>query len=261
MNEDELTKTADDKLEKLEKTGTEGKVQDATKVKVKKTAKTKLLAEKKSATTKTPKPKAPTKAFPVPEFKLFGRWSSTVDVIDLGLKNYINLKSRLLPRSAGVHRGKFHKSKMHIAERLALHLLVSGHTGKRHRLTSGKFGGGYATAMADIERAFEIIEKKENKNPIEVLVRAIENAALCEEIISYQVGSIIAREAVITAPQRRIDKTLRFFAQGSYKRSWNKKKGISESLADELITASKGSNQSFAVQERERIEREAAGAR
>ena len=194
-------------------------------------------------------------------FKLFNRWDSNVPVNDPSLKSYINLEAKILPRSAGTHRGRFHKSKMHITERLALKMSVSGHTGKKHKLTSGKFGGNYNNVIKVVENALAIIEKKENKNPIEVLVKAIENAALREEVISYQLGSIMARESVITAPQRRVDKTLRFFAQSAYRRSFNKKKSLADSLAEEIITAYKNSSDSFAIKEKERIEREAGGAR
>ncbi len=208
----------------------------------------------------------------MPAFKLFGRWDSNVAVNDVGLAAYINLRPRLLPRSAGAYRRPFHKSKMHIAERLALHMMVPGHQGKRHRITSGIFAGGFIQILSSIEKAMEIIEKKENTrltsegrpanaNPIEVLVRAIENAAVREEVISYQLGSIMARDAVITSPQRRIDKTLRAIAQGTYRKTFNKKKGLENALADELIAASKGSNESHAIKERERIEREAEGSR
>lgn len=193
--------------------------------------------------------------------KLFGKWDSNVQVNDPSLVSYVNLEPKYLPRSAGAHRARFHKSRMHIVERLVLHLMVPGHTGKRHRLTSGKFAGGSSTALGAVEKALAIIEEREKKNPIEVLVRAIENAALREEIISYQLGSITAREAVITAPQRRVDKTLRWFAQGAYRKAFNKKKKIEEALADEIISASRNSNESLAIKERERIEREAEGAR
>lgn len=195
------------------------------------------------------------------DFKLFNRWDSNIPVSDPSLKGYINLEPKMLPRSAGIQRGRFHKSKMHIVERLALKMSVSGHTGKKHKLTSGKFGGNYTTIISVVERALEIIETKEKKNPIEVLVKAIENAALREEVISYQMGSIMARESVITAPQRRVDKTLRFMAQSAYRRSFNKHKGLAEALAEELIAASKNSQDSFAIKEKERVEREATGAR
>lgn len=195
------------------------------------------------------------------DVKLFNKWDPNVQVNDLSLKNYLNIEPRILPKSSGSNRGRFHKSKAHIVERLALNLMIPGHQGKRHRLSSGKFGGAYSNTLGIVEDAMEIIEKQENKNPLEVLVRAIENAALREEIISYQVGSIMAREAVVTAPQRRIDKTLRYFAQSSYRKSFNSKKNMARALAEEIIAAYKNSSDSFAIKERERIEREAGGAR
>jgi small subunit ribosomal protein S7 len=193
-------------------------------------------------------------------FKLFNRWE-TVPVTDKSLQNYINMDARILTRSEGAFRGKLHKSRMHVVERLALKMMVSGHTGKKHRLTSGKFAGHLTTVMKQVEKALALIEEKEKKNPLEVLVRAIENAALREEVISYQLGSIIAREAVVTAPQRRVDKTLRYFAQSAYRKSFGKKKGLAGGLAEEIIAAAKGSTDSFAIKEKERLEREAGGAR
>jgi len=195
------------------------------------------------------------------DVKLFGRWDSNIEVHDLSIKPYLNVDARLLPRSAGRLRRPFHKSKAHIVERLALHVMVPGHAGRKHKITSGPLAGSSYNALQNVEKALEIVEKKENKNPVEVLVRAVENAALSEEIISYQMGSIMAREAVVTSPQRRIDKTLRFFAQGAFRRSFNKKKSFAEALAEEILMAYTGSPDSTAIKEKERIEREAAGAR
>src|SRR3989338_5522790 len=81
--------------------------------------------------------------------KLFGKWDSSVQVKDPSLVNYINLEPRYLPRSAGINRARFHKSKMHIVERLALYMMVPGHIGKRHRLTSGKLAGGLMTTRSE----------------------------------------------------------------------------------------------------------------
>lgn len=193
--------------------------------------------------------------------KLFGRWDSLgIEVKDPGLKPYISLEPRIVPRSAGRLRNPFHKSKAHIVERLATHVMVPGHVGKVHRRASGHMGGGFYTALQNVEKALQLIEEAEKKNPIEVLVRAIENASLREEIITYQVGSVVAREAVITSPQRRIDRTLRLFAQGSFARTRGKNYSIAQALADEILAAYRG-KESFAIREKERIEREAAGAR
>jgi len=195
------------------------------------------------------------------EVKLFNKWDCNIEVKDPGLKKYITLKPKIIPRSAGIHqKHRFHKSKMNIVERLALHIMVPGHSGKKHTLTSGHCSGKFTKALSIVEKAFNIIEKKENKNPVEVFIRALENAALREEVTSYQIGSVIVRSAVVTAPQRRIDKTLRYFAQGAYKKSFNSKISIEEALASEILGAYKG-EESFALKEKERIEREAAGAR
>lgn len=193
-------------------------------------------------------------------FKLFGKWDP-VEGTDQSLSGYINMDPVILPRSEGAHRGKMHKFKTHIVERLALKMMVSGHTGKKHKLTSGKFGGALDNTLGVIENALDIIEKKEKKNPLEVLIKAIENAAVREEVISYQIGSVVAREAVVTSPQRRIDKTLRYIAQSAYRKSFNTKKKLSEALAEELMSAARGSSDSFAMKEKERLEREAQGAR
>ena len=217
--------------------------------------------ERKKAYRPKTKKKAAKKERAKFDVKLFNRWDSNVEVLDPGLKGYISLEPKILPRSAGIHRGRFHKSKMHVVERLALKLMVSGHTGKKHRLTSGRFAGNYTNVLSSVENALELIEKKENKNPLEILVRAIEMSALREEVISYQLGSIMAREAVITSPQRRVDKTLRFFAQAAYRNAFNKKKSIESALADEILAAYKGSADSFAMKEKDRLEREAGGAR
>lgn len=197
------------------------------------------------------------------DLKLFGRWNSNVEVRDPGLKRYITLKPTIIPKSCGArdYRERFQKSKMHIVERLALHLIVSGHSAKKHKITSGKFGGAFYTALKVVEKAFEIIEKRTGKNPVEVLVRAIENAAICEEVASYQLGGIIARVAVVTSPQRRVDKALRIICQSAYKISFNNKIDIANALAEELINASENSNKSLAIAYRERTEQEAMGAR
>ncbi len=194
--------------------------------------------------------------------KLFNRWDTNVEVKDPGLKNYINVKPVIIPRSAGRNQKKqFYKSKMNIVERLINHLSVPGHWGKKHKINSGHIVSQRENIMKVVERAFEIIEEKTKKNPVEVFVRAVENAAIHEETMSYQIGGIIARKAVVTSPQRRIDKALRYIAQGSFQKSYGKKISIAEALANEIINAYNNSNESVAIREKERIEREAAGAR
>ncbi|RLG10867.1 30S ribosomal protein S7, partial [Candidatus Pacearchaeota archaeon] len=49
--------------------------------------------------------------------------------------------------------------------------------------------------------------------------------------------------------------------QGSYAKTFNKKKKMYEILAEEIISASRNSNESYAIVERQRNEKEAEGAR
>jgi small subunit ribosomal protein S7 len=198
------------------------------------------------------------------EIKFFDRWSSEgIEIKDLGLKSYINLQPSILPKSGGRYAKKqFYKSKMNIIERFINKLMVPGHRSKRHRITSGRVVGKYFTNYKIVEKTFEKIERVTKKNPIEVFIRAIENAALREEIAGYQVGGIIIRRAVITSPQRRVDLVLRNIVQSSYKKSFGKKETMVDSLANEILAAyNKDTSKSDAIKEKERIERESEGAR
>ena len=198
------------------------------------------------------------------ELKLFNKWSfEGIEIKDQGLKPYINLKPVLIPKSSGRHsQRKFYKSKMNIIERLVNKLMVPGHRGKKHLLSSGRNIGKTQTILNIVKEVFEKLEKKTNKNPIEVLVGAIENAALREEITSYQMGGIMVRKAVCTSPQRRVDQALTVITQSAYRKSFGKKISMADALADEIFFAYKNdAAKSEAIKERERIEREAGGAR
>jgi len=200
----------------------------------------------------------------VPQLMLFNRWPMDGIIInDPGLRPYIGLRASMVPRTAGKHAKKqFHKSNLNIVERLMNHMLVPGHRGKKHLINSGQSGGKITTAWKLTEDVFNMIEQRTRQNPVQVLVKAIENAALREEITSFQVGGIMLRRAVITGPQRRVDLALRLMVQASYQKSTNSKKTAAQALADEIMATYNGdSTNSVAIREKERIEREAAGAR
>jgi small subunit ribosomal protein S7 len=187
--------------------------------------------------------------------KLFGKWDYNVNVKDLGLKRYINLKPKVLPKTSGRSKNKS------IIEKFITHLMVPGHKGKKHKISSGHCVGKYITIYKVVDKAFDIIAKKTKKNPLEVFVRAIENSAPYELTVAQQIGGITARRPVICAPQRRLDLAIRKLVQGSYAKTFNKKKKAEEAIAEEIIAAANNSNESFAVAERIRSEKEAEGAR
>ena len=194
---------------------------------------------------------------------LFNRWNTDdVLVADLGLKNQINLKPIILPRSCGRFGPKpFHRNDMNVVERFINKLYVPGHKGKKHKTTSGECVGNSATLYSAVKSAFEIIEQKTKKNPVQVLVTAIENAAAYEEVAAYRLGGIMARKSVVVSPQRRLDLSLRIITQTIYRAGFNKKGSLQEIIARELIAMSNNDMKSPAIMERTRLEKEAEGAR
>ncbi|MBI4177446.1 MAG: 30S ribosomal protein S7 [Candidatus Aenigmarchaeota archaeon] len=200
----------------------------------------------------------------VPKFLLFGKWdTSSVEVKDRGLAVYMNLEPVLIPRNYGRHAGKqFHKLDMSIVERLMNKMMIPGHKSKKHVLSSGAAGGKSERTMRLTRQVLAKIEQQTKQNPVQILVTAIENVALLEEITAYQMGGIMVRKAVVTSPQRRIDWALRLIAQAAFQKSFNNKKNIVDAMAAEILACyNKDVQNSNAMRERERIEREAEGAR
>ena len=198
------------------------------------------------------------------DIKMFNKWSfDGVIVSDPGLKPYINLKPIIIPKTGGKYsQKKFHKSKMSIVERFANKLMVPGHKGKKHLITSGRNSGKTQTIFNVIKEVFEKIEKQTKENPLKIFVGALENSSLREEITWYQMGGSMIRKAVVTSPQRRVDSALLIICQSSYRRSFGEKITIVDVLVDEIINAYKNdASKSEAIKEKERIEREASGAR
>ncbi len=194
---------------------------------------------------------------------IFNKWSvEGISVNDPGLVNYINLDPQVFVSSFGRHASqRFHKSKMNIVERLINKVMIPGHKGKKHYISSGHITGKKTKAMKIVKEAFEIIEKRTGKNPIEVYVKAIENAAPREEITTIEYGGARYPKAVDCSPQRRIDLALRFFVQGAYQKAFNKKISMAESLANEIILAYQNNPQSLAISKKSELEKQADASR
>jgi len=107
----------------------------------------------------------------------------------------------------------------------------------------------------------EIINLKTGKNPIEVLVKAVENTAPAEDVTRVAYGGIVYPISVDIAPQRRIDIALRFMTDGARKASYSNPRTIDECLAEELAYAAQRDNRSFAVRKRDEMERVALASR
>ncbi|MFH1182367.1 MAG: 30S ribosomal protein S7 [Candidatus Woesearchaeota archaeon] len=197
------------------------------------------------------------------EIKAFGRWSTEgIKVDDAGLVDYISLKPSIVCRSGGRHaRQKFYKSRVFIVERLMNKLIVPGHRGKKHKITSYHITGKAQNAHKIVERAFELIEQRTKQNPIMVFVKAVENAAPREEIISIEYGGARYPRAVECSPQRRVDVALRQMVQGAFAKSFNSKKSAIETVADEIIYAYQMNATSNAISKKLEIERQADTSR
>lgn len=195
---------------------------------------------------------------------VFGKWKSDVEVLDPSLKEYINLNAKVSFFTQGRHAKKtFGKAKVHVVERL-INNLMRGGTGRKiaGRVIRGRGGCGKKIKMYNItKKAFELINQKTGKNPIEILVRAIENAAPREETTRVKYGGITYQQAVDVSPQRRVDFALRNIGRAFAIRSFDNPKSAAEALAEELILAANNDAQSHAVARRIDIERVAKSSR
>ncbi len=195
--------------------------------------------------------------------KAFNRWpTDSIQVMDAGLKDYVNVDAKIVPNTGAKYAGnRFHKSKIFIVERLINKLMVSGHKGKKHKITSYMNSGKAYSCYKIVEEAFEQIEKRVNKNPVEVFVRALENAAPREEIITIEYGGARYPKAVEIAPQRRIDLALRYMVQGVYQRSFNQKRSAVQALVDEILNAYNSNSSSAAISKKNELERQSDSSR
>ena len=195
--------------------------------------------------------------------KAFNRWDTEgITVSDMGLQQFVTIQPRIVPKTGARYAGsKFYKSRIFIVERLINKLMVPGHKSKKHFKTSYHITGKAQTAYNIVEETFNLIEKNTKENPIKVFVKALENAAQREEIITIEYGGARYPKAVECSPQRRVDLVLRHMTQGAYHKSFNAKKPIINSLADEITNAYKLSNASNAIAKKLEIERQADSSR
>ena len=186
------------------------------------------------------------------EIILFRKWSSEgVEVKDPGLKRYISLKSIYIPHSMGRHEhGRFRKSEVNIAERLINNLM-----------RPGKNAGKKARAIEVVRNALEIIHLRTERNPVEILVRAVENSAPCEDTTRISFGGVVYHLAVDISPQRRVDLALRFLSEGARRAAFGNPRPLEECLAEELILAANHDVKSLAIKRRHEMERVARASR
>lgn len=195
-------------------------------------------------------------------FKLFDIYDvSEISIRDNALKPYLNVDDKLLLKSQGRNLASFEGAKVNVVERLAGRLGVPGHVGKKHRIITSWSSGKYNRNMKTVLQTLEIIQKKTNKNPIQVFVSAIENGSPRDEITVIEHAGARYPQAVDVSPVRRINLAIRWIVQGAYQKCFGKKKKMAETLANEIIAASEGNMESYAASKRNEAEKQADAAR
>ncbi len=187
-----------------------------------------------------------------PEIKVYDKWGTDeIEVVDPGLEKYLSVTPTLYPHSGGRHEHKrFRKASLNIVERLV-----------NNMMRPGRAGGKKAKAIGIVRNALDIIALKAGKNPVDILVKAVENSAPAEDVTRIAYGGIVYPISIDISPLRRIDIALRFMTDGARNASFSSPKTIDECLAEEILYAGQRDNRSYAVRKRDEMERVALASR
>jgi small subunit ribosomal protein S7 len=192
---------------------------------------------------------------------LFNKWdTSEIEINDVGLKNVIFVNPFMtIPVTFGRHEHqRLKKSDVHIIERLANKLM---HFGKRYAKNTGRMGGKKARVINVVKTALEIIHVETGGNPVELLIRAIENTAPNEDTTRIVYGGVVYHVSVDVSPLRRVDLALRFIAEGVRISTYSNPHAMEEVLAKEIILASNSDMNSYAIKKKNEQERIAMSSR
>jgi len=195
-------------------------------------------------------------------FKVFDLYDmKEVKIGDRALEPYINIDEKIIVKFHGRNFWKFDKYKAHVLERLANRVGVPGHVGKKHKIITSWASGKYNNNMKIVFDALNIIYNKKKENPVQVFIKAIENASPRDEVTTIEYGGARYPQAVDVSPARRVNLVIRWIVQGSYQRCFGKKKKMSESLANEIMLASDSNMESYSMGKKNESEKQADAAR
>ena len=191
---------------------------------------------------------------------LFRKWDTTeIEIKDVGLKTAISLKQVIIPLDFGRSALKrYNKGQVNIVERLANKLM---HFGKKYAKNTGRQGGKKHHSLNIVKTAFEIIHLKTGKNPVEILVRAIENSAPNEDTTRIVYGGTVYHVSVDVAPLRRVDLALRFIADAIKEATFSNPKPIEEYITEHLILAANNDPVAPSIKKKNELERVAQASR
>ncbi|XP_033260036.1 40S ribosomal protein S5-like [Orcinus orca] len=175
-----------------------------------------------------------------PDIKLFGKWSTDdVQIHGISLQDYIAVKekyAKYLPHGAGRYTATcFHKAQC-LTNSMMMH---------------GRNNGKKLMTVRIIEHALEIIHLLTGQNPLQVLVNAIINSGPREDSTRTGRAGTVRRQAVDVSPLRRVNQAIWLLCTGAREATFRNIKTIAECLADELISAAKGSSNSYTIKKDE----------
>merc|ERR1712043_45685 len=145
---------------------------------------------------------------------------------------------------------RFRKAQCPIVERLTSSLMMHGRN-----------NGKKIMAMRIVKHSFEIIHLLTGENPLQVLVNAIINSGPREDSTRIGRAGTVRRQAVDVSPLRKVNQAIYFICTGARESAFRSGKTIAECLADEVLNASKGSSNSYAIKKKDEIERVAKSNR
>ena len=125
----------------------------------------------------------------------------------------------------------------------------------------GSNNGKKCLTIKIVKQAFEIISLVTNKNPLEVVLKAITVAGLRKDSTRIVAGGTVKKTAVDVSPLSRINIGIYLITVGAREASFRTSKNIAEWLADELIACSQERNSSYAIRKKDEIERAAKANR
>lgn len=191
---------------------------------------------------------------------LFRKWDmSNIEIHDPGLKTAISLKKQVLPYTYGRSALKrFNKADVNIVERLCNKTM---HFGKRYAKNTGRMSGKKTKVLNTVKLAFDLIWLKTGKNPVEVLVRAVEFSAPNEDTTRIVYGGTVYHVSVDVAPIRRVDLALRFISDAIKEATFSNPKPIEEHMAEQLIMAASNNQSAPSVKKKHELERIAQASR
>ena len=188
------------------------------------------------------------------ELKLFGKYPYSEEVKDVTLADLMAINTSksniIVPHTSGRYQVKrFRKIQCPIIERLTNSLMYHGRN-----------NGKKCLAIKIVKQAFEIISLVTNKNPLEVVLKAITVVGPREDSTRIGAGGTVKKTAVDVSPLRRINIGI-YLITVAREASFRTSKNIAECLADELIACSQESNSSYAIRKKDEIERAAKANR